>query len=288
MSMKFYAAHKGVFSRIANSSSSVIVVDPKEELKLNTNSGILLPEGVSAHGKKRPVFLRQRLKTKKCHRDLNENSVVASLLKKYDTFDKLAAKEILSITPPCTKGCTDCCHDFFYVSDAEFWCILNFINDHSLNKPEIIAKAEQVMDEIRRDYTDEYEKLQTLMKTRRMNPGQADTMAKFSDRAIERLKSSCPLLKDGECLIYPVRPFICRGYGYLSRYGGCSKCTQLSTVGVPFELTEQNVDWFKFPTTDWLFSRPYPLADFIVSTGLSSTSRYIRATEGTIEQYIVH
>lgn len=80
----------------------------------------------------------------------------------------------------CSKGCDFCCYSEILISDYEFELIKEYIQTYNVD--------------IDWDLVDE----------------QQGTMEENSKLPFAKRK--CPLLKDGLCSVYPVRPVVCRAY----------------------------------------------------------------------------
>ncbi|MBN1934199.1 MAG: hypothetical protein JW934_06025 [Anaerolineae bacterium] len=87
---------------------------------------------------------------------------------------------------PCKEGCFWCCFLQVKVTPLEVMCIVDYLHSH-LEPGEISELQQQLVK------TDDI--------TRGMD-GQQRVCAKMM----------CPLLVDGKCLVYPVRPIVCRFY----------------------------------------------------------------------------
>ena len=96
----------------------------------------------------------------------------------------------------CRRGCTDCCHHLFQITELE----AAFISKAVTSLP---PEQRQPLEQRARQYTQDREKL-------------------LSDRQVPDawgslpppgLRLACPALEDGACQIYEHRPLICRKYG---------------------------------------------------------------------------
>lgn len=137
-------------------------------------------------------------KRKKCHPDVNENSVVANLLSVYNQIDKEISQVSYSI---CKKGCSDCCRDYFKISAVEFFAILRYLNINYSKEQlrTVISECSRLSEET--DFAkDDYFNIPNL--------------------------APCVFLDDttDECKIYEVRPILCRTYGY---YQGLTRCPKV-------------------------------------------------------------
>lgn len=138
-------------------------------------------------------------KHKKCHPTINENSVVANLLRVFHQIDEECSNIDYSV---CGKGCSDCCSDYFQISIVEFFTILHHIG---INTNLILTAFEE----------------KAIASLNGVNLPQSDyyNIPSFAP---------CIFLDDttNECKIYEVRPIICRTYG---SYTELTKCERVLT-----------------------------------------------------------
>lgn len=136
-------------------------------------------------------------KHKKCHSDINPNSAMANLLYAYHKIEE-ERKSIQNTV--CTKGCSECCSDYFQISAVEFFTILRHLKIYSSDDiEEIIALATK---------------------------NTANMPMLSNDFYNIKNFSPCIFLDDrhGECKIYEVRPIMCRIYG---NYNGITRCDKV-------------------------------------------------------------
>jgi Fe-S-cluster containining protein len=96
----------------------------------------------------------------------------------------------------CRRGCTDCCHHLFQITEIE----AAFIS-HAL-KMMPIEKQTQI-----KERAQQYLKDREKLLTDRQVP---DAWGSLPPPG---LRLACPALEDGACQIYDHRPIICRKYG---------------------------------------------------------------------------
>lgn len=123
-----------------------------------------------------PCFCGSSKKIKHCHSDINENSIIAELLRVYKKIDErnAHAKSL------CNKGCADCCTNDFQVQLWEFFCILEYLGIGSYK----MAKSR--------------EKLARQLIQLSLETAQTCIFLDQQEKA---------------CKIYEVRPAVCRNYG---------------------------------------------------------------------------
>lgn len=232
-------------------------------------------------------FCGSGLKVKKCHNGLNEDSLVGNLIKIYYELDNIIQSKIDCI---CQEGCSECCSDYFYISEEEFLVIMDYMirnfGEKEINKVKLKAK-EYIMN-IKKNYISEYEKLNTVIKS--------DEKVDY-EMLITRehsFKIPCVFLKDGKCSIYAVRPFICRFYGTRNKDYSCNKvCINKSDydeIEMDNILIEKriNSEFKKIIGQDYI-ERGYLISDFIYSMyefNLES-GKYKVATEKNKKDYVM-
>lgn len=159
-----------------NNIHKITIIDPITDTK-SAYQIRLLYEGKSMSNNDL-CFCGSGKKKKKCHPDIHENSLFATLLNYYHLLEE-ESKAVNN--PLCKKGCNKCCEGTFSISQSEFFMIL-----HSLKITNEIqtyrVKAEEILKE-------KYE-----------------------------LPERCIFVDDytGACRIYEVRPLICRLYGVVN------------------------------------------------------------------------
>jgi Fe-S-cluster containining protein len=87
---------------------------------------------------------------------------------------------------PCKKGCSWCCFLRVKVTPLEILCMIDYLQSN-LKPAELSAFRHRLAD--------------TDKTTRGMNGNQRVNAKKI-----------CPLITENECLVYPVRPIVCRTY----------------------------------------------------------------------------
>jgi Fe-S-cluster containining protein len=131
--------------------------------------------------------------------------------------------QTIAANPPrqevaCRKGCTYCCH--LYVSATA---------------PELLAIAEHVSkwpEERRAVLTDRLRNASQL--TRGLTPAER-----------VRLSHPCPMLEDGLCGIYPVRPLGCRAYASFD-VAACERSTRERDAEAPIPVPRINMRTRRF------------------------------------------
>jgi len=96
----------------------------------------------------------------------------------------------------CRRGCTDCCHHLFQITEVEAALV-------SVGVKKLAPEKREAMELRARQYSQDREKL--------LSARQAEDAWGSLPPPGSRL--ACPALEDGECQIYDHRPLICRKYG---------------------------------------------------------------------------
>lgn len=179
------------------------------EYNVSYNQKLLQAQPIS---KNAPCYCGSGKKIKHCHENLHPRSKTAYLLLLYRDIDETIEeyRKEHGITVPCVAGCSNCCYDYFNISEVEFELILKHI-EKSWTIDEITnlyVKAEENIATFKEENSGLYNAL--LEKT--------DTDKQLRDfMKYLRQKTSfpCPFLdqENGKCQIYGVRPLICRTHG---------------------------------------------------------------------------
>lgn len=149
-------------------------------------------------------------KTKYCH-DFNEHSQAGSLVKLYQRIDNKISQHYCNnqLKSKCSKGCSECCYHYFTISDIEFDLILNELKKWSVEQIEILKQRVHIAwKDFAKSYPDYANNLE-LYGTNRQ-----DIVMKDAFDSPEILNSPCLFLgEDSSCMVYNVRPIICRRFG---------------------------------------------------------------------------
>lgn len=173
---------------------------------------------------------------------------------------------------PCKKGCDECCHQFFEVSEVEFYIILKHLSTWNKRHIERITnKANKLMVHIKQN---------NPVFFNRMICTDGATIDSFVNHSRNpyrfKLKMPCVFLgAKGTCLIYDVRPIICRTTGTTSLDGAylhrtCSKIGiklfakrwQAALASLRNEIERINIFHPPFLQTPFILKQ-YPLFVFL-------------------------
>lgn len=74
-------------------------------------------------------FCGSSKKYKKCHYGIEEGSIASELIKFYNELDSKIEKEIeaKSLNVLCGQGCSECCEDYFAITEVEFAVIMDYL-----------------------------------------------------------------------------------------------------------------------------------------------------------------
>lgn len=148
-------------------------------------------------------------------KDINEESVVGKTIKIYQKIDNDIDIKHKRRCPP---KCNICCSDYFYISFAELLTIYFWVQEHNkqhrLVQKEYIPISINMLKQIEHLAPKEY---QYLMYINRLLKEHHTFQSNSPSQEIFTIPC-CFLNNKGKCSIYPVRPMICRFFGY------CKKC----------------------------------------------------------------
>ncbi|MBV6432165.1 MAG: hypothetical protein IANPNBLG_02301 [Bryobacteraceae bacterium] len=96
----------------------------------------------------------------------------------------------------CRRGCSDCCHQLFQITEIEAAWISHGIR---LLAPELRARLT--------------EKARTYIEDRRLLVSRGGEPEAWGSLPAPGARLACPALEDGACSIYEYRPLICRKFG---------------------------------------------------------------------------
>lgn len=123
----------------------------------------------------------------------------------YNEYLKVAAeweaefarnKQLYGEKMQCRRGCTDCCHHLFQITEVEAAYI-------SREVKELPTDVRERMGERARQYVKDREKLLA----------EKDVPDAWGSLPPPGMRLACPALEGGACQIYSHRPLICRKYG---------------------------------------------------------------------------
>ena len=127
-----------------------------------------------------------------------------------DAFDSVAASHPEEVA--CRPGCDDCCHALFDLSPVEALSIARAFAGLPRRLRREIARA-------------------GAKASGAFDRAAAAALAARGDerlRILSRARVACPLLKDGRCLLYAVRPLTCRLYGVPAAIEGVPRTCRLA------------------------------------------------------------
>ncbi|KXY26560.1 hypothetical protein AT268_06100 [Bacillus cereus] len=167
-------------------------------------------------GRNDACFCGSGKKQKKCHSNVEQDSCVANLYKRYIKIDNIISeyrehhKEFKN--HPCGKGCYNCCYDVFAISMLEFEVVLEELRNIGLEfSLKIFERSLEDLELLKIRHPDLYNRLEEDASFRQ------DVMLKDSNLYSKtvRLPFLCPLLDitEGSCMVYNKRPMVCRVFG---------------------------------------------------------------------------
>ena len=151
-------------------------------------------------------------KQKKCHPNINEDSVAAKIIKLYTQLSKELEENVYGKKNiKCEKGCNACCKDYFAISEVEFAIIMDYLyNNCGIEKTNIIIKkAIALSEKFEKNNPEYYKQLEENIAGKNIN-----YMVRINLENMPERQEECVFLdEDGGCGIYNVRPIICRTHG---------------------------------------------------------------------------
>lgn len=151
-------------------------------------------------------------KQKKCHPNINENSVAAKTIRLSRDIGKDLENYVYGkVDVKCAKGCDKCCRDYFPISEIEFAIIMDYLyNKLGIEKVnEIIQKGILLAKEFEKHNPEYFKQLEENTTGKSMYEYMR---IQYSNMPEEQEK--CVFLdNDGSCSVYEVRPLICRNFG---------------------------------------------------------------------------
>lgn len=122
----------------------------------------------------------------------------------------------------CLKGCVDCCRDYFYASQAEFYLTLDGLLSLPVNLDYFYKKAKVTFDFFNKYIPSEIERLDPMTSNRLLaNIGNDFDLGENTNY---HNLPDCIMLNSKRCSVYNNRPNTCRLYGtvniceYLNNY----------------------------------------------------------------------
>ncbi|MDB2115667.1 YkgJ family cysteine cluster protein [Clostridium paraputrificum] len=156
--------------------------------------------------------------TEQLHKDIKSNSKYSKTFKLYKQIDKIIEESAsnLNLNIQCKKGCSECCHQVFSISEVEFCIIADYLLEHLRPKiNDIFEKSNDIYNYIKDNDPLFFNKLSNNIN------GNNPILNNFSDLYNFLLPTHTSLIPHGciflnnnnECSIYKVRPVICRTHG---------------------------------------------------------------------------
>jgi len=188
--------------------------------------------------------------------------------------------------PPCAKGCSSCCSQFFEISELEFSLIFEEIERLSDEKKARLAQKSQYLFSLFQEhwpsfYNDYFTSENSTLNT--------DDYYKHPERFEVTLP--CMFLSDeGNCEIYEQRPIICRttGIGYQQLVNFGSVCNYIKGITTPFWQADLRplrddidlVRWLDDPEDSDSYKRQYPMFYYVYDLLIQDNSqKYYRNLE---------
>lgn len=167
-------------------------------------------------------------KKKKCHRDVSDNSLLAEIYCVRNNFDEVVSKQKGRIN--CPVNCSECCSDYFPISENEFFVILDSLQRKGGNA--LVRKYISKSNEVYREMKERYPEFVSQLDSYNSRMTTYDLLGDLDSNIQAGSGLPCIFLENGRCSIYQDRPNVCRFYGM------CNKCSIINNL--PYRLPEQN------------------------------------------------
>lgn len=166
-------------------------------------------------------------------RNVAQNSLVDYGIQKMSELDSriLSLRKKHSREAFCKPGCNDCCSDYFYISQTEYFILRQALISRN-ELPELKNAAQELMRILEREYPEELHRLIADVDINKAFTGNQEYL---------RQLAACPLndLKSGLCRFYEHRPITCRIYGNNVERGCCDNIKE------DFKMPDGTVDQTK-------------------------------------------
>ena len=183
----------------------------QNQLKVRLENLITRKDGLLM-GRNDLCFCGSGKKQKKCHPNINEDSVAAKIIKLYTQLSKELEENVYGKKNiKCQKGCNACCKDYFAINEVEFAVIMDYLyNNCGIEKTNIIIKkAIALSEKFEKNNPEYYKQLEENIAGKNIN-----YMVRINLENMPEQQEECVFLdEDGACGIYNVRPIICRTHG---------------------------------------------------------------------------
>lgn len=172
--------------------------------------------------------------------------------------------------PPCAKGCSSCCSQFFEISELEFELIFEVIAQWTASqKKELSKNAEIIFTAFKENWSDFYDAY--------FSP---ETLALNTNDYYnhpQRFEVSLPcifLSSEGSCQIYDRRPNVCRttGVGFQHLINTGAVCDYIKS-GIttpfwqadlrPFKVPIEELRWLEDALNPDMYKRQYPMFYYV-------------------------
>lgn len=149
-----------------------------------------------------------------CHQNIRQNSRFAKLYKLYNKVDREIKTKVQenNLKTICQKGCNECCHQLFNISEVEFCIIADYVSDKFNKKQQeaVFEKGLMTNEYLKKNNKDYLKKLEFNSSGMLL----AEGMMRGLMNNPEKTPIGCVFLNEkNECSIYKVRPLVCRTHG---------------------------------------------------------------------------
>lgn len=199
----------------------------------------------------------------------------------YETIDKKIGKHYLNQRkqPPCKKGCSSCCYQFFEISDIEYAIILRHLRNEDEALRRLITEKVKILWE---KFSMSYPQIANSLFDELDGVDLKLASSYFLNKNRKRVNLPCVFLdeKEKSCMIYKYRPLICRttGGGYVNktingrlckkiRWGFLARIWQADLTDMEEEIYSvqllESKKWREHLLYEPIFYRPYPILFYL-------------------------
>lgn len=211
-------------------------------------------------------------KYKNCHVNINKDSIVADFIMFYKKLDEKISTELDEKKRVlCKQGCSECCSDFFAITEVEFLIIIDYLVKAKGNEyvEEIIKKGLRADKKFKSTFPDYYKQLEVNAD----GVSNIEYARLICDNMPNKQGVECPFLNSEtkSCDVYEVRPIICREHGicaFNNKYDNkiCSKIPSMkdninNMISIE-QLIDEQINLEKYTSKKYntcIIRRKYPI-----------------------------
>lgn len=180
---------------------------------------------------------------------MNVLPVILSTVKRAHAY---CDKEMESLDNVCEKGCGACCYQNVYTNAWEEIALIEYINKQVKKKTRSVLQSN-----LKKWFFKFNNATREASQAAPLSPHEMDAVdVQFRDQRV-----ACPLLINGTCAVYPVRPLACRVHIETEDPGNCKNDPHKITCSEARRIHKQVIEACKFdPSIYPLMSKPVAYA----------------------------